>query len=333
MKIFFAKAPSLDNPAARRWQRAPRSQRPTRKVHLSTRGQSLTQFVGSSPIGQEANPAFFMINLLVKPIDLASVITYVLSIMKRDCIIITCAGLCLISCGGMNAPLATSGDFDPLRAPGSNLPVSISAGPSFRAGQFVKSSMDNTTFFKSRPTGSAEADKILKRATSMKVISTAGSYLKVELDGGEVGFVPTVMVEDPAMAPAMAGGGPGEFQVYPPMPSGPGDMMPIIPPSELPPGNAIPAIMDPEAPAIDMPIVPEATTPPNTFGTPPVVPTTPPPGEVDVTPQIAPPSMPPASAPAAELPPTSVTPAPLPPNQEDLKKAAGSQPAPPSNAQ
>ena len=79
--------------------------------------------------------------------------------------------------------------------------------------------MDNTAFFKNRPKGDADADKLLVRGTSMKVISTADSYVKVELDSGEVGFVPSVMLEDPnAAAHGTASRcNPDEFQVYPPV--------------------------------------------------------------------------------------------------------------------
>ena len=41
----------------------------------------------------------------------------------------------------------------------------------FAAGQFVRAVMDNTAFFKERPKGDADADKLLARGTSMKVIS------------------------------------------------------------------------------------------------------------------------------------------------------------------
>ena len=70
----------------------------------------------------------------------------------------------------------------------------------FSAGQFVRACVDNTAFYLKRPKGDADADKLLRRGASMKVISASGDYLKVELDSGEVGFVPPVMVEGSAIA-------------------------------------------------------------------------------------------------------------------------------------
>ncbi len=176
------------------------------------------------------------------------------------------AALGLVACETMNAPI-TSGDFDPLRPPGSNVSSTVSATPAFSAGQFVRATMDSTAFFKSRPNGDADADKLLKRGTSMKVVSTTGSYVKVELDSGEIGFVPTVMVEDPNAVPQMATN-PGEFQVYPPLTTGIGEPLPIIDPAGLPPDGAIPTVIDPDAPAIQMPVPPATTLSPDQFATP-----------------------------------------------------------------
>lgn len=195
----------------------------------------------------------------------------------------------------MNGPV-TSGGFDPLDAPGSQRGANVVQAPTFSAGQFVRASMPNTAFFKNRPNGNGDADKLLARSTSMKVISTSGSYVKVELDSGEIGFVPTIQVEDPNAAPVQ---GPNEFQVYPPLPMGTGavEPLPIIDPNGLPPDGAIPTVIDPDAPAVVAPVPPvDPTT--NTFPTPPV----------DVTPA------------------TDVTPAPaqenvpLPPNGEELEQ-------------
>ena len=204
----------------------------------------------------------------------------------------------LASCDTMNQPI-TSGDFDPLRPPGSNLPSSAPMGPTYAAGQFVRAALDNTAFFKNRPKGDTDADKLLPKGTSMKVISTADTYVKVELDSGEIGFVPAIMVEDPNAVPAMSGVNPGEYQVYPPLPGGGiGGPLPVIDPAGLPPEGAIPTVIDPDAPANNTP-VPPVTPGTGTFPTPvePTVEATPPPS----TP---PPSTPPANSekPKAEKP-------------------------------
>lgn len=153
--------------------------------------------------------------------------------------------LSISACDTINRPI-TSGDFDPLRPPGG-AELSRSVVPAFVAGQFVQSSMDNTAFFKNRPVGDAEADKMLTRGTSMKVISMNESYVKVELDSGEVGFVPSVMLEDPSAMLSAPAVNPDEFQVYPPLDAS-GQLLPSVNPAEKPPEGAIPTVIDPEAP-------------------------------------------------------------------------------------
>lgn len=154
----------------------------------------------------------------------------------------------LASCESMNRS-HFSGEFDPLSTPGSGGPRLAASGPAFKTGGFVSAFMDNTAFFSKRPQGDADADKLLPRGTSMKVISADDSYVKVELDSGEVGWVPTVMVEDPSAA-AVTGGefdaaNPNEIQVYPPVPGFGGITEPPLP-GEAPPEGAIPTVIDPE---------------------------------------------------------------------------------------
>ena len=173
--------------------------------------------------------------------------------MKCTLALTAVAFLSLAACDTINRPI-TSGDFDPLRPPGSNTVSTVSTGPVFSAGQFVRSTMDNTAFFKKRPNGDGDADKLLKRATPMKVISSSGSYLKVELDTGEIGFVPSVMVEDPKAAQNPTMTAPGQYQVYPPINTGVGEPLPIIDPAGLPPEGAIPTVIDPDAPGVHTPV-------------------------------------------------------------------------------
>jgi hypothetical protein len=171
----------------------------------------------------------------------------------------------LAACETMNRPV-TTGAFDPLQAPGSDQGAMVVNTSTFAAGQFVRSIMDNTAFFKTRPNGNADADKLLARGTSMKVISSSDSYVKVELDSGEVGWVPTVMLEDPSAAAAAPTGdpfaapNPGEYQVYPPV-GGYGNSVPTVPPGELPPEGAIPTVIDPEAPSVPAPLPPSSIDP------------------------------------------------------------------------
>lgn len=168
----------------------------------------------------------------------------------------------LTACDPMTGPV-TSGDFDPLRPPGSGSNLSSAVGPAFSAGQFVRTSMDNVAFFRNRPKGDADADKLLPFGVSMKVISTSDSYVKVELDSGEVGYVPSLMLEDPNAASSIPVVNPNEYQVYPPV----GDFavpLPAVTPAEQPPGGAIPTVIDPEAPVAEPPpvTVPNSEVPP-----------------------------------------------------------------------
>jgi hypothetical protein len=176
------------------------------------------------------------------------------------------AAIGLAACSTSNGPIGF-GSADPLRAPGGEMGPSSIEAEGFSAGQFVRAAVDNTAFYLKRPKGDADADKLLQRGTSMKVISASGNYLKVELDSGEVGFVPPVMVEgaaDSADIGAAYPTNPNEIQLYPPLP-GSGPTLPPIEPGEEPPSGAIPTVIDPEepSPATTPPIAPPDQTPPN----------------------------------------------------------------------
>lgn len=170
--------------------------------------------------------------------------------MKAMTILCAAVGLGLPGCGDFNRPIS-SGDFDPLGSPGA-MRTSLDSVSGFRGGQFVRAIMDNTAFYQKRPKGDADADKLLPRGTSMKVITQTDNYVKVELDSGEIGFVPAIMVEDPNAVPDMSMyGNPNEFQVYPPMEGF--EALPEVPQGEMPPEGSIPTVIDPEAPASDIP--------------------------------------------------------------------------------
>lgn len=138
--------------------------------------------------------------------------------MKRISAIPAVISLGLAACDTMNRPV-TSGGFDPLHVPGADETGMLANDTGFAAGQFVRSIMDNTAFFNQRPKGDADADKLLARGTSMKVITSSDSYVKVELDSGEIGWVPTVMIEDPSSAApsgdAFGAPNPGEYGFIP----------------------------------------------------------------------------------------------------------------------
>jgi hypothetical protein len=150
--------------------------------------------------------------------------------------------LMFAACESMNRPLSGDGSFDPLRIPGSGIKSEpTDTGSEFSPGQFVAASIPNTAFFNKRPKGSEDADKLLAVGTNMKIISSDASYVKIELDSGEVGWVPSVMVSI-ASAPID-----GAYQVYPPMPTGSESTLPLLDPNGAPPSDALPTIIDPTA--------------------------------------------------------------------------------------
>lgn len=169
-------------------------------------------------------------------------------VMRILCLGAIPAFLSLVACEMMNAPISGDGSFDPLAAPGSGMNNADTAyGPTITPGQFVTANIPNTAFYKSKPKGTEDADKLLNLGTNMKIVSNDGNYVKVELDSGEVGWVPSVMVtsSNPELAPID-----GAYQVYPALPDAGGlDPLPMIDPGGLPPEGAIPTIIDPDAPA------------------------------------------------------------------------------------
>jgi hypothetical protein len=170
--------------------------------------------------------------------------------MKVRMLLGVIAVVAVSGCEDFNRPI-TAGDFDPLGSPG-NTRSSLNAANGFRGGQFVRAIMGNTAFYKNRPKGDADADKLLPIGTSMKVINQTDNYVKVELDSGEIGFVPAIMVEDPNQVPDMSMyGNPNEFQVYPPMEGF--EALPQVPQGEMPPAGSIPTVIDPGAPASGVP--------------------------------------------------------------------------------
>ncbi|MEN8695337.1 MAG: hypothetical protein ACN4GG_03595 [Akkermansiaceae bacterium] len=184
------------------------------------------------------------------------------------------AALGFVSCGAIKnvqLPLGDQGSFDPLSGPGnhsssssssSNLNAASSAR--FTSGQWIETSMPNSTFFSSIPKGDASADKVLQVGAPLKYISTKGSYLKVELDSGDVGYVPEIMVTDraattslPTIPPPIVPDAPSapvpDDDGFVPIPPGEisGATLPIPPPSSTVPGT-------PAAPtAHDLPVPPK----------------------------------------------------------------------------
>ncbi|WP_411827001.1 hypothetical protein [Luteolibacter sp. AS25] len=176
--------------------------------------------------------------------------------------------LALAACETINRPVST-GTFDPLTPPGSVKQDTTEAFDSgLTPGEFVTANVPNTAFYNKKPSSSQDADKLLDQGTQMKIVAVESNMVKVELDSGDVGYVPTVMVSG---AGATAGQElypvDGTYQVYPPIPGGPMEPLPVIDLEGLPPEGAIPTIIDPDAPA-EIPAPPSLDAIPEPMPTP-----------------------------------------------------------------
>src|SRR5688572_12756789 len=159
---------------------------------------------------------------------------------------LTLAPLAFVMASCETGNVISSGDFDPLTPPGATR-TSTAAARGLKPGSYVRASME-AAFFKGRPSGNSTAEKMLPANTEMKIISDDGSYAKVELTSGEVGYVPSVLVSDQAAQPEVS---PNAIQVYPPAPGS-------IPPVVDPHSPTIPPVLDPDAtPVPDAPPLPE----------------------------------------------------------------------------
>lgn len=159
--------------------------------------------------------------------------------------------LTMVACETMNPPIS-SGSFDPLGPPGTGLKTPSNNETSLIPGQFVTASIPNTPFYKEKPKDNQDADKLLTVGTAMKVIAVDSNFVNVELDSGETGFVPSVMINIGNEESQEYLQGDGMFPSYPPLPEGDGaEPLPIIDPNGLPPGDAVPMIIDPNAPIPD----------------------------------------------------------------------------------
>ena len=154
--------------------------------------------------------------------------------MKWHLLVLGSCAFALSSCetGG----LVTQGEFDPLVAPGSGR-TAVATRSGYKPGAFVRTNMDNVAFFASRPKGDATAEKTLAGNTEMKVISDDGNYVKVELNSGEVGYVPNIQVTDQQESAGLGpAGSPNEIQLYPPAPD---SVVPMVDPTAPPPPTVI----------------------------------------------------------------------------------------------
>lgn len=149
--------------------------------------------------------------------------------------IVTCK--ILASCSSLRGSLG-DGEFNPLLAPGAggSFSANVATNYAFESGQYVTAASNSTSFFTTKPDGNAEADELLAAGTSMRVIKTDGSFVKIELDSGKVGYVAGAMLVESGLATPSTTS-PGTLPVTPAEnPATSGDSLPamVSPEIELP---------------------------------------------------------------------------------------------------
>ncbi len=120
----------------------------------------------------------------------------VIGMKNRDWIGIFCGALVLSSCSDFGGSSGSAG-YDPLSQAGFRKEQGASVmglNYQFNAGQFVTAASNSTAFFSKKPSGNADADELLAAGTTMRVIKSEGSFVKVELDSGKVGYVAAALL-------------------------------------------------------------------------------------------------------------------------------------------
>lgn len=196
-----------------------------------------------------------------------------------------------VSCGLFEPTNQTlSSDFDPLSSPGSSTDsegASVMA-PKYQAGEWVETASPYVGLFPSIPKSGARPAKTLPLATPMKVVATEETYLKVELDSGEVGYVPQINVmarseapePEPEPAPAT------DYGPIPPPVDPALDNRGTPPPASrngVPPAPVPGTDPAPDVPSVPVPPVPVPTKPDSPL---------PPPDPEPIRPSTVPPTVP-----------------------------------------
>jgi len=173
---------------------------------------------------------------------------------SHACILTALVGLSfgLTSCDTMNDSF--SDGYNPLDPPGgATTGVQDPYALAFTPGSFLQTVSPSTVFFAKFPAMEDQPTKILPDYTDVKVISTKGAYVKVEVvNTGEVGYVPSVMLcekrspNEVAVTPGL-----GEVPVTPGIvPGGEAPTaLPYVAPEPEVPGIEPPEIVDPSKPA------------------------------------------------------------------------------------
>jgi hypothetical protein len=120
-------------------------------------------------------------------------------------------------------------------------------GPSYTPGQWLETTIPSTAFFSDEPKSNEQPRKLLSAGTVLKVISTEGTYVQVELESGDVGYVPAIMVAErptSGQLPIMPLGPDGDLDVPVPGINTPAPE-PEVAPLDVSPVGGTPGRIDP----------------------------------------------------------------------------------------
>ena len=164
------------------------------------------------------------------------------------------ASLLLCSCGdflkSINEPLPGGGNaLDPPGTYQGEVPVVEATGPAYAPGEWVETSVPQAALYLRRPRSGDQPAQTLPQGTPLKVVSTSGTYARVELESGVVGFVPAIMLtRKSAEAPLVPEGAP---DLLPPPSSLDLAPEPEVEPISVEEAQGVPSLIDPEAEDIE----------------------------------------------------------------------------------
>jgi hypothetical protein len=215
--------------------------------------------------------------------------------MKRA-LLIPMAGVTIVtisSCGDFATSLNNKNfnpENNPLDSPGRRSSTeTVDLGPEFTPGSWVEVTDANAGIYRKipRPSSAEQPDYRLRLGTPLKVVGSQGTYVKVETDSGQIGYVPAIMVgtkptgaEIPLVSPdplelppapidPIDPLGPGGLEPLPdlglaPIPTpGSGDAPFVAPEPEVPP-ISVEESPDPPKPGVP----PKPVVPPDPVGNP-----------------------------------------------------------------
>jgi hypothetical protein len=183
----------------------------------------------------------------------------------------------LSSCGNFATSLNSQNfdpDLNPLDSPGSrNRNDLIDSDPQFAPGSWVEVTDPNAAIYRRVPRDNEQPDYSLRPGTPLKIIGGQGTYVKVETESGQIGYVPAIMVgtkptgnDLPLVSPE-----PNDFpssidpidpinptESVPPIGSETLDPLPSLPPVE---GDAPFVAPEPEVPPISVEDAPKPSGP------------------------------------------------------------------------